>query len=558
MLALPSLYVQKIVFTMDSKSGPELVTLLFRGVLPSVRFTLWLFAGFCFLSNHPMVDALVISEIMYHPVDAHEAPADGDEYEFVELHNTTAFPVDLSGAYFSKGIRFKFSKGTVVKATARVLVVKNLVSFTKRYSPSLPVVGVYDGSLSNNGEQLILKDRSHQLLCAVRYDEARAWPQKADGFGSSLVLKAPDTDASLATSWCASDTWLGSPGQAGSCELQEVCINEILTHTDYPQEDGIELYNRSDKTVILNEWYLSDELADLKKYPIPQTRLPSRSFMVIYEQAFNTKTKIGQTPFAFSSSLGETLFLTESDPLTGHIKRCVDYVAFDPAENGVSFGRYPDGEDTWGTLSQITFGSTVQTNDAKEKIVDFRSGKGAANSPYRVGPIVINEIMYHADLEYIELYNTSNRDVPLYDPNNPSNTWKVTTAVDYVFPLGVVLKAHGYLLLVNTLDRKYLQWDSPLHEQRQLLGPWIGELSNAGESIRLLKPDPPEKDFTPYILVERVDYQDRSPWPAQADGQGYSLERIEGLKQSNNPHNWSAFSKGGTPGTKNRASFKNQ
>lgn len=88
-------------------------------------------------------------------------------------------------------------------------------------------------------------------------------------------------------------------------------------------------------------------------------------------------------------------------------------------------------------------------------------------------------------------------------------------------------------------------------------GPYDGKLSNDGEGIELLKPDTPQAaphpdaGYVPYILVERVEYSDRPPWPEAADGTGRSLQRKWAVAYGNDPINWQAD--GPTPGRVNGA-----
>ena len=51
-------------------------------------------------------------------------------------------------------------------------------------------------------------------------------------------------------------------------------------------------------------------------------------------------------------------------------------------------------------------------------------------------------------------------------------------------------------------------------------GPYSGKLDNSDDEVELFWPDSPDEDFTPYILADKVNYQDQAPWPAAADGNG--------------------------------------
>jgi len=133
--------------------------------------------------------------------------------------------------------------------------------------------------------------------------------------------------------------------------------------------------------------------------------------------------------------------------------------------------------------------------------------------------------------------------------------------VNYTFPANFVLSAGNYLLLVNfdpatnaatlaAFRGKYgVSTDVPL------FGPYGGKLANDGESIELLKPDPPQvpphpdAGFVPFVRVERISYSDSTPWPTNADGGGKSLQRIRVADYANDPVNWLAATP--TPGFEN-------
>jgi hypothetical protein len=84
------------------------------------------------------------------------------------------------------------------------------------------------------------------------------------------------------------------------------------------------------------------------------------------------------------------------------------------------------------------------------------------NAPPKVGPIVINEIMYHPDwpaagpydkeeYEYIELHNITGSPVTLYR-DEKGEPWKFTDGIDFTFPASpneVTIPASGYLLVVR-------------------------------------------------------------------------------------------------------------
>ena len=171
-----------------------------------------------------------------------------NDFEFIELKNTSSAQIDLTGVKFTVGVTFDFTGGSVTKVApgGYVLVVKNLAAFQARYGTSqlARVAGVYSGSLSNGGETLTLKDRLNADIVNFAYSDSGAWPGRADGNGSSLELidpaAVPTTAAARTTyledgnNWRSSREYGGSPAATGSGPLQTVVVNEVLTHTDLP------------------------------------------------------------------------------------------------------------------------------------------------------------------------------------------------------------------------------------------------------------------------------------------------------------------------------------
>jgi hypothetical protein len=327
--------------------------------------------------------------------------------------------------------------------------------------------------------------------------------------------------------------------------LTTVRINEVLTHTDFPLEDWIELANTTGSAIDVGGWYLTDKRDELMQYRIPDgTIIAANGYAVLLER---------DLPFALDSVHGDEVYLSEADA-QGTMTGGRDFVKFGAAENGVSFGRFPDGTGDWFPMSERT--------------------RGARNAYPLVGPVVVNEIMYHppdlqggqdnVDHEFIELHNVTDDPVDLftYFPNpDLTEPWQLSRAIDYDFPLDATIPPRGYLLVVSfdpvaqpaTLADFLAEYR--LHSTTAIVGPYLGKLSNSGERLRLRKPDGPEfepEKFVPYPLVEEIPYDDESPWPLLADGLGRSLERIDSALIGADPANWMAsFPDGGTPGCHN-------
>jgi len=150
--------------------------------------------------------SLVISEICYNPPAA-------EDWEFIELQNITAGPIDLTSVQFTAGIAFTFAPGTVLGAGQRLVLASNPAVFAAKF-PGVTVHGAYTGRLDNAGEQIALTDALGADIRRFVYGDDYPWPNAADGNGHSMVLIAPHTnpDHSLPENWRASVLPDGNPG----------------------------------------------------------------------------------------------------------------------------------------------------------------------------------------------------------------------------------------------------------------------------------------------------------------------------------------------------------
>jgi len=81
------------------------------------------------------------------------------------------------------------------------------------------------------------------------------------------------------------------------------------------------------------------------------------------------------------------------------------------------------------------------------------------NALPKVGPVVINEIMYNPQTggyEFIELANLTGEAVPLHDAQPMPNPWEFSQGLDFEFPPGASVPANGYALVVKVDPAEFL------------------------------------------------------------------------------------------------------
>lgn len=477
------------------------------------------------------VTALRINEWM-------AAPLSGDDW--FELYNSGTLPVNLSGLFVTDDPSITGITQSPI-APLSFIAGRKWVQFIASGNRSAGANHTAF-ALARDGETLRLYATNTNLIDAVDFG------LQADGVSQGRLPDGAVNIVSFSTT--------PTPGSANYRLLTNVVINEVLTHTDVPFEDAIELHNPTSSSVHIGGWYLSDSQSDLKRYRIPDgTTIPGGGFAVFYQDQFGPSVGDGDAPpfFSFNSARGDSAYLSEADA-DGNLTGYRTGLTFEAAANNVSFGRH---ETSMGVdfvaMSQRTFGV-----DNPATVELFRTGTGAANAYPLVGPVVINEIMYHPadygtnapDLEeFIELLNLTGTNVPLFDPAYPTNVWRLANAVSFEFPPSTLIPPHGTLVLVPfnpaTDAAALAAFRLRYGTNGTLMGPYSGKLDNAGETIEIWRPDPPQTSptdagFVPQILVERVSYDDDAPWPVAADGGGASLQRILGANYGNDPVNWQA------------------
>lgn len=465
------------------------------------------------------INDLKVTEVMYHARDS--STISDENFDFIELKNTGTTAIDMSSVAFVDGISYSFG-ATMLAPGAFVVLVAMPANFAMRY-PSVSYDGQYTGILRNSGERLKLVNGTDTII-SFRFNDNLPWPVLADGNGWSLVVNEAgiSSDPDDSDYWRASTNVYGSPGadDPAAVNWPAIYVNELLTHTDLPNVDAVELYNASGSTVDIGNWYLSDNRTTPKLYQIPDgTMLAAGDYYTVEETTFNS----GPNPFSFNRS-GEWVFLFSADAqgtLTGYTHGWEYEASFNP----VSFGLY---QNSVGDLHFVAQSSNTI---------------GAVNAGPKVGPLVFTKIMYHpasGTQEFCALRNISSETQDLWSWQSADTTWRVT-GIGFEFPPSTSVAAGETVYLTNH-NPEVFRTDHSLGLSTQIFQ-FTGSLNNDGEFLGLYAPDNFDTTNTgqvwaPQVRIDAVRFNDAAPWPTGADGGGDYLQRIDANSYGNDPAAW--------------------
>lgn len=257
----------------QKKLRTALVVCLALFVLGCV-FSIWFSGDDTVEWNHSDVSTVVISEIM----SANRTyPAPNGEYlDFVEVHNLSDSPVDISGYMLADdliSVGYTFPEGTVLPGHGYAVCWCSKDAQSEEYASF--------GISREGGETIYLYNRSNVQV------DAKAVPYLAEN--TSLIREDEDswTQAEYATPGFANtqagyEEWLAAQGG----NMENIVISEILTDNSCIAAGGqicdwVELANLGGEAVVLDGAYLSDDPADPLKWQITSLTLGPGEYAVI-------------------------------------------------------------------------------------------------------------------------------------------------------------------------------------------------------------------------------------------------------------------------------------
>jgi len=204
---------------------------------------------------------------------------------------------------------------------------------------------------------------------------------------------------------CSEDT--NGPDPTGAI----LVINEFLASNDFgavdengDHDDWIEIYNAGDEAIDIGGMYVTDNLEELMTSQIPATdpsitTIEAGEFLILWADKEPEQGILHLDDVKLSGS-GEQIGLTDVDGST-----ILDSLTYGEQTTDISYGRIPDGEDTWDYFGEG---------------YDSMPSPGAANGSGDVPAAIffINEFLAsndtcladeHGDYDdWIEIYNGGN------------------------------------------------------------------------------------------------------------------------------------------------------
>lgn len=551
---------------------------------------------------------LVISEVNYHPREATlleklaAAPLEvenKDLFEFIELTNTGATPVNLAGLSFSDGISLSLSPHAIAPGE-RALIVRDEEAFLSRYGENLSdlIAGTFDGGLDNDGETLTLLDRSGSIVSSFTFNDAGSWPSRPDGDGSSLELLDFTGDLSNPDNWAPSVTFHGSPGVNGPIDDRRIVINEVRSAD--AGMDFIELHNTTASSLDIGGWLLTDSKRVYRSYEIPPTTLGGLDYLVISDNEYHATAENPISDYSGSAGASPTTVTSPAHGLTtGEVITIEGYNGFSQFNDsfevtvidqnnftisasfldnaaikgnwrtGRPFGLNSggSGDDLWlvetdssGTpinfVDQVEFAAAIPGTTLGR----WPDGMGldtlftmtartpeAPNSGPVLGPIIISEVHYAPTAsdthEFVELTNTGDDAVSL-------EFWRLRGGLDFNFDSSHSIAAGESIVIVTFEPQNDIAQSVDFRDtfgitpSVTLIGPATdGPLNDEQGTVRLQQGV--GQDGTDQITIDEVRYLSTSPWPL-ANG-GTSLTRNGALDFGNFSSAWNGAAP--TPGS---------
>lgn len=433
---------------------------------------------------------IVINEIMADPSPPIELP----EYEYIELYNTTDFPININNWKLTVGnTELPINKNTTIQGNDYLILCHN--DAVEKLSEFGNCLSFSSFQITNSGTTLSLIDRNNHLVSSVEFKSSwHSSSYKEDG-GWSLEQIDYKNPCAGESNWSSSNCiYGGTPGKTNSIYNDNI-IPPKLIHVNPNANNSVELFfnqNMNMKSLQTIENYF---IKEINKHPSEINIIQNKNNYV--ELVFNQEF------------IEEHLYTLNIN----NVKNCKD----------IGLEKEID----------IVFGISQQADS---------------------NDVIINEILFNPispGVDYVEIYNRSEKVIDLSKimignikesfPNPPD------TVVKEICSDSRILLPHSYVLL--STDGKIVKEQYDCDADNFIDMNSFPSMPN--EEGRIIICNKTRK------IIDEVYYSEKMHYDLLIVTQGVSLERIAFDNSSSDKNNWHSASfdvNYGTPGYKNSMS----
>lgn len=316
--------------------------------------------------NDPVLTCqLAINELMPLNVTAVTDPS-GEYDDWVELHNLSPSPCNISGCYLSDNPgalnKWQFPAGTTIPGYGYLIV----------WCDNQPgQQGLHANfTLNNNSGSLYFSSPSQLPIDQVSYSGV---------IPDQSYARVPNGNGNF--QW-QPHTFNGHNGPFFDCE---VVVNELMADNvsavpdpSGEYDDWVELYNNSPAPFDLSGFYLSDKADELNRWQFPTgTIIPGYGYLIVWCDNHLTQSGL-HANFSLSKS-GESVILS-----TPYLQ-VIDQVTFGTAPTDLAYARVPNGTGNFvwqphtfnannspvavREISSVGQSLTIYPNPASERII---------------------------------------------------------------------------------------------------------------------------------------------------------------------------------------------
>lgn len=381
-----------------------------KKILLTLVLALILCLSFTACNDMGLTKDIYISEVMSNNVTT-LSDENGDVCDWIELHNPTTQPINLNGYMLTDNSsnmdKFIFPDFTLKPGEYFVVFANGVEKVdTENRIIHVPL------SISTKGESLYLYNAKGKLLC--RMNVLPLEDDRSFGIGEEeklTIFDAP-TPGAQNTGDAVSAVAPEEEDLKGKVFINEYAPNSTETLMDDEGDfvSWVEIYNKSEKTVNLRGYSLSDDGMDREKWTFPNFKIKAGGYAVVY---LSGKAK----EYDKSNKIHATFKLNGQEEMLSLYNRS---------------GKEIDRVQVFELFSNLSCGRSLE--DSKKYVFFTKATPGRQNSPSFVESVdsaiytggrelvitevaAVNTTVAQSSLgeyfDYVELYNTTDKEINL-------------------------------------------------------------------------------------------------------------------------------------------------